>query len=225
MITPGRADLTGLFAPPAGVESFRQGEVLTFDPADGSNTVRVGGAVLVDLPLLNIGDTINLAAGDAVVLLKYRSSWAILGRIMVPGGTGVQSAAVDFKTLSASNTNFAVPNSIYAVLCTGSVVVPIWANQCSAVLVGMLGAINHTLATDLLNSYVEIRPGLAGSVPFISVVPNTFSSITPSLAATFSVTPGETLNPILLGATATATWTVDANNRASLSGTFIFRKA
>lgn len=225
MITPGRADLTSLFAPPAGSEPFRQGEVLTFDEADGSNTVRVGGAVLTNLPLLNIGDTVNLAAGDAVVLLKYQSSWAILGRIMVPGGSGVQSAALEFKTLSAAANNFTVPNGGFVARCSGSVIVPTWANQCSCVVVGMIGALNNTVSQDVLNALVQIRPGLFGSVPFMDVLANTFVSITPSVAATFTVTPGETLTPELQVSTSVATWAANANNRASLSGTFIFRKA
>lgn len=221
----GRDDITNLFHSKEEAEPYRQGEILTYNIATGENTVRVGLAVLTNLPLLNIGDTINLQGGDAVVLLKFRSSWAILGRVLVPGSSAVQSAAVEFKTMSASATNFTVPVSTPATRCTGSVIVPDWANQCSCVIVGMLGAFNPTGSSDILNAYIEIQPGLFGSVPYMNVVPGTFASVTPSIAATFNVTPGATLNPILLASTSGGTWAADANNRASMSGTFIFRKA
>lgn len=223
MITPGRADLTSLFAPPAGSEPFRQGEVLTYNPATGANTVRVGDAVLTNLPLLNIGDTINLQAGNAVILLKFRSSWAILGRVVTPGSSTVQSAAVEFATLSAYADNFPVTTT-WTDRATGTVPVPTWANQASFVVVGLLGALNSTAGSDILQGYVDVD-GNVGNVPYFDVDAGDFASLTPSLAQTMTVTGGSTITASLVAATSGSNWATDINNRAGLQGTFIFRKA
>lgn len=223
MTTPADADIASLFAPAESPEPFRQGVVLTFNPATGANTVQVGNAVLTNLPILVSGDTVNYVPGDVVILLKYRSSWALFGRIVVPGATELTAAAVSFATLSAYASNFQV-NTTYIARATGTVTVPSWANQASFVIVGLLGAINSTGATGIIQAYVDVD-GNAGNVPYMEAPATNAVSVTPAFAKTISVTGGATITARLMAATSVGTWAASASARAGLEGTFIFRKA
>lgn len=222
MTTPARADIASLFAAPENAESFRQGVVLTFNPATGANTVSVGGATLTNLPILVGGDTVNYAPGDVVILLKFRSSWAILGRIVVPGSQELTAAAVSFATLSAYASNFQV-NTTYIARATGTVTVPTWANEASFVVIGLLGAINSTAATGIIQAYVEVD-GNNGNVPYMEAPATNAVSVTPALAKTITVTGGATITARLMASTSVGTWAASASARAGLEGTFIFRK-
>lgn len=79
------ADLAGLFAdPPPGPAqpvAYRQGVIVSFDPATLANTVNVGGTVLTDLPILGVGEASLLIPGSVV-------------GIMVMGDTGAKSMAI-----------------------------------------------------------------------------------------------------------------------------------
>ena len=130
-----REDLTGLLLPQAGTEPYRQGVIVAFNPATGANQVRVGGATLVDLPILVGGDTVNFQHGDTVILLRYLSSWAILGRIVVPGNEALLSTAVDFFASRVRSDapgglglSFDITNT-YQTHSLISVPVPEWANS------------------------------------------------------------------------------------------------
>lgn len=175
MTTPSSADLTNLFQAPAGRESYRQGTILTFNPATGANTVQVGGAVLANLPILIGGDTVNLDAGDAVVLLRYASSWAILGRIVIPGNEALQSTAVDFYAASANADDPGAPGLNFAVttsFISGAIVTvdtPTWANSALIQAVGRHVVQNTTGASNMLRSIVDIN-GAGGGESF-DVIP------------------------------------------------------
>lgn len=69
-----------LAAAGGGELGFRQGTVVSWDPDTGENTIRVGGSDLADLPVLS-ASAITLAPGDVVGILRYRSSWMILGSV------------------------------------------------------------------------------------------------------------------------------------------------
>lgn len=82
-------DLAPLFFPPPSNEvGFRQGQVIAFDLSNGQNIIDVGGAQLVDVPLLNVTDSVSLAPGVIVGLLKWKSSWWIIGRVILPNSPG-----------------------------------------------------------------------------------------------------------------------------------------
>jgi hypothetical protein len=89
-------DLTPLFAaPPAGGVGYRQGIVRAWNPATAENTVDVDGALVDNLSILNTNnDALQLAAGDVVGILTTgaaASSWAILGRLTIPGTPAAES--------------------------------------------------------------------------------------------------------------------------------------
>lgn len=88
----------------------------------------VNGGLLTDLPLLNIGDTVNLAVGDVVVLMKMKSAWAIMGRIVVPGGAALNSSAsVSFADLKTTGI-IALTTSVVSYAPV-TLAVPAWANR------------------------------------------------------------------------------------------------
>lgn len=74
LLAPGRAPAVGI----------RQGAVISWDPVTLNNEIEVAEAILVDLPVLNVGNTNLIVPGDAVMILTYGSSWLVLGRVIVP---------------------------------------------------------------------------------------------------------------------------------------------
>jgi len=190
MTTPARADLTNLFAPPAGPEPFRQGEVLSFDPATGANTVSVGGAVLSDLPILNQGDTVNFVPGDAVILLKYRSSWAILGRIIAPGGEALSTVAVDFAGGGASATPapFTITGS-FATQGSATLTTPAWANSLLIFATSTVIASNTSGSTDSLRLITDIN-GSGGGESIHQCPDSNFRTVIAPVARELGATSG-----------------------------------
>jgi hypothetical protein len=96
-------DLSALFAP--GVQGLTQafavclGQVLTFDPNSGSNTVAVpGGGVVPNVPLLNYSPGAT-RQGDSVLLGRIGNGYVIIGSIITPGsnrfGSGVDAVFWD----------------------------------------------------------------------------------------------------------------------------------
>jgi len=81
-------DLTGLLLPPppgpAQPMSYRQGVVLSWNEITLQNTVRVGGSIMTDLPVLGVGEATTIRAGSVVGIMTVGSTWAILGRIVTP---------------------------------------------------------------------------------------------------------------------------------------------
>jgi hypothetical protein len=65
--------------------NFRQGSIVTWDPDTAENTVLVGETLLENLPILNTSEASLLQAGDVVGIMSSGSSWAIMGRLVIPG--------------------------------------------------------------------------------------------------------------------------------------------
>lgn len=82
---PRSDDLVPLLLQARKSLAMHQGTVLSWDSSTGTNTVEVGGTVLEDLPVLASTGTVLLAAGDVVGLLRYKSTYFVLGRIGVAG--------------------------------------------------------------------------------------------------------------------------------------------
>lgn len=181
MTTPARADLTNLFQAPTQPEAFRQGVILSFDPATGANTVNVGGAVLTNLPILVGGDTVNFAEDDVVVLLKYRSSWAILGRIVIPGNEALTAAAVDFYAGNNWHLDPLTIDTTFAMSSHLSIPVPAWAN--SALVYASSNAVfaNASGSTDTVLTETRLDGGSGGRADH--QVPDTFFQSVDSFVA------------------------------------------
>lgn len=196
-------DLTGLFTSDDRDTDtpFRQGTIVTFNTLTGANTINVAGAVLTNVPLLNIGDTINLLPGDVVVLMKMKSAWAILGRVIIPGGASINASAISFASAfgSASGTGTGNVTATHVVKTSTTIAVPAWANTVAitAALTGQ--AIQTNNVADFLNSTVEffIPSGgtVTGQANFAEANGlNLWASVSNTFSTTFSgITPGDTI--------------------------------
>lgn len=180
-----RDDLTGLLLPPAGTDPYRQGVIEAFDPATGANQVRVGGATLVDLPILVGGDTINFQPDDTVILLRYLSSWAILGRVVVPGNEALTAAAVDFYAGNDWKLTSSTIDTTFSETCQLVIPVPAWANA-ALVFASSDVTLTNPGASDVAFSETRLDGGGGGRVD--AGVPNTnFVSISSHVARRIGV--------------------------------------
>lgn len=79
-------DLTPLLAPTAPADlGLHQGVIQAWDNSTGTNTITVAGATLTDVPVLNTGSVVTLQAGQVVAVLRWKTSYFVLGRITAPG--------------------------------------------------------------------------------------------------------------------------------------------
>ncbi len=78
-------DLAPLLAAQGGsTVGIRQGTVIAWDPVSLANEISVGGASLINLPVLDQGSTALVTVGDSVIILTFNSSWLVLGRVVTP---------------------------------------------------------------------------------------------------------------------------------------------
>ena len=89
-------DLTSLFtaqpAQPAPTIRYRQGIILNWDPVTLENTVMVGGTLLTDLPVLGAAEAASYHEGTVVGLAVIESTWAIIGRFVIPNTADAEDA-------------------------------------------------------------------------------------------------------------------------------------
>ena len=85
---------------PAQPMMYRQGVVLTWDPTDASNTVQVDGTVFTNLPIFNTNEALQLVPGAVVGIVDIGTTWAILGRMTIPGTAEAASALSAISTHS-----------------------------------------------------------------------------------------------------------------------------
>jgi hypothetical protein len=69
----------------ASGDNWRQGVVVSWNPDDASNVVQVGGSLFENLPILNTSEASLLSTGDPVAVVGKGSSFAIIGRMVIPG--------------------------------------------------------------------------------------------------------------------------------------------
>jgi hypothetical protein len=107
----GTADLARYLVPQGESDlGFHQGVVVTWDSTTNENTILVGGVEIPDVPALSIGDSIMMSAGDVVGLLRFKSTYFVLGRITLPGVSnafGVKSDQLDLiETMAVPSSSF-----------------------------------------------------------------------------------------------------------------------
>lgn len=89
---------------PQNDTGYRQGVVVAWNQSTAENLVTVGGALLTNLPALNTSEATLLVPGDVVVCVRWGRSWAVLGRVIIPGTSESASALSALRTESASVT-------------------------------------------------------------------------------------------------------------------------
>jgi hypothetical protein len=165
----GTDDLAPILAQSAAPNvDFRQGTIIAWDSATGTNTVEVGGAMLTDLPALNLGSVTVLVPGDVVGLLKWKTTYFVLGRIQVPGAPDPNRASIDFDADSHGETNFTL-NATPTTKTSLSFTPPSWAGE-AAVMVGQVGlaqnngvVVQDTMAIQPFVNGVGLRGMLGGA--------------------------------------------------------------
>lgn len=128
-------DLVNLFNPGPGLPPFAQGQLVTFNPLTGQNTVNVNGSVYTNLPLLNVPDVVNMVAGSVVMLAQLGGSYAIMGRVVVPSSSQLNSSVILPIAAGGSHNNFAITTGATNVQ-TNTITAPAWANFVSFIAVG-----------------------------------------------------------------------------------------
>lgn len=124
-------DVSGLFFTPAGSappSAIILGTLVTFNPATGNNSVRVGTTILTDVPMLLTGAETGLAAGNNVQLARLGNTYCIQGRIATPGSGSFAAASTATVALSNVATNFAVSSAAETTIVSITIPVPTWAN-------------------------------------------------------------------------------------------------
>lgn len=220
-------DLTDLYIQDDPNSVFRQGVVVSYITGSGNNSILIGGntvadgAVLTNLPILNIGDTVNLVAGDVVIIMKYLDSWAIMGRVITPGGAALNTSAVDFQSYFAENPDFA-NSAAFATVLTQTVPVPAWANRAAVLSSANVFVASGTLAAHQMNVRQLIGgTALPGTVQGSDRA--TFLNAFHHASRAFTVTPGGTFD-IVLQTSGTTVAPFD-HVYANLNAIVLFRKA
>ncbi len=72
--------------------SYRQGVVVAWDQDTAENLILVGDTVLENLPCLNTSEASLLVPNDVVGILISGSTWAIIGRLIIPGSPEASSS-------------------------------------------------------------------------------------------------------------------------------------
>jgi hypothetical protein len=122
-------DLVPVLAPakPQGLGS-RQGVVVSWNQFTAENVVQVGGSLFEDLPCLNTSEASLLTAGDVVVVITLGSSWAVLGRLVIPGSpeavTSIQSITNRIHVQGDASSGTRSPGGGFGDLAGGTAVGP-----------------------------------------------------------------------------------------------------
>src|SRR5678815_4260590 len=77
---------------PALNVTYRQGTVLSWNSVTLENVVEVGGTPLTNVPVLGVAEADAFSPGDVVGLILAGSTWAIIGRLVIPGTTAATDA-------------------------------------------------------------------------------------------------------------------------------------
>ncbi|MFF5992576.1 hypothetical protein [Prauserella flavalba] len=94
---------------PAGGQNsdlgFHQGVITEWNSLTGENTLMVAGGVVSNIPVLSTADSVLLNVGDTVGLIRFKSTYFILGRIASPGGGAQLSTRQAFAGSEVSTTS------------------------------------------------------------------------------------------------------------------------
>lgn len=213
-------DLTSLFGRDDPESGFRQGTIISFNVLSGLGDVRVGGATLTDVPFLTQAGQVSYLPGDAVLLIRFRSSWAILGRYVSPGGIAAIGRYFELTGVYSTPTvsNYSLTTT-FVTQATMTIGVPPWAEVATVTASLMLLARNSTASTDFLQG--RILPPSGGATSWISAAVPTlqFGSLTVVGSHQMLVTPGGSL--VIGGQVSTSggSWAANVSNAAYLQAT------
>lgn len=221
---PASSNLAGIIAAASAGDpdlAFRQGVVVSWDASTGTNSVNVNGTLLQNLPALNLGEFVLLTEGDVVGLLRFKSTYFVLGRIIPPAQPDRSRFTVDYDSKSAGTTAWSLTTA-NASKVSLTFTPPSWAGEASLFVGLMVQAVNTTPNLD----FMQIQPFVNGDdLPGITAVAsgNSGSAFSTAVAST-TITP---TGPIVVEGHAwavNADWGSSAGNGANLSVQVLYRR-
>ena len=140
-------DLSDLFlarpSTPAQPMMYRTGVVKSWNPVDATNVVTVDGADFINLPILNGVESLLLAPDAVVGIVDIGTTWAILGRMTVPGTTDAASA---LNALTIGDATIATSESTTSPFATDLATVGPIVN----VIIGKSGRARVTMSCEMV---------------------------------------------------------------------------
>lgn len=161
-MTFSQDDLTPLVLPrQKEALGFHQGVIQAWNSETGQNTVNIAGAFVNDLPILNTGEAIVLKVGHVVAILRFRSTYFILGRITIPQDPQFAGASVAFGSAGAEGIGFGVTTTMMAIVGF-NMPVPSWADEAVVFVSGFCNMRNTRAVADYLTFEVGVEGGSGG---------------------------------------------------------------
>lgn len=201
---------------------FHQGQITYFNSGTGENEILIAGSVITNVPMLNIGDTVNLVSGDLVAVLRHRSTYFILGRIVLPLSEFFASSSVAFATRHTTPFGFAISTTEF-IAATATMTVPAWSERVLCWADIHCTGINSGPSTDLLYGAVWIDTH-NGSQSVVSVPAGLVGEVNASHSVTMVVTPGGSFDVTGRMETDNTTWTAGGFNQCMLTVSAIYRR-
>lgn len=201
---------------------FHQGTITAWDAQTGENTVQVAGSELQDLPMLSIGDTVDLAAGDTVGLLRVKSTMFIVGRIVLPGAGVLATSAIFPETGTVSASGYQVPTSETTVVTT-SLTTPEWSNAMTVFATLHATGRNDRGVIDFMFVRVRIN-GTSGAGQFgTAQSPNpSFTYVSASFSESSAIAGGTEFAISGLVNAQGGAWTANSLNQCDLTYSVIY---
>lgn len=217
------ADLAPLLGGEQSDVGFAQGTVVSWDEATGSNVVNVKGTNLVNLPALNIGEFAILQESDVVGLLRFKTSYFILGRIILPSGPDRNRASVDFGAAFGSESGFSVTTTATNRATATLTNIPDWVDEAIIMAGYYCQGWNTTAGAAYLSVSGQIDGNLGPTGQFLA--PAASSGASGSMIDTqILVNPGSTINVHTRVNSTGANWGTDASNFASTQVIALYRR-
>lgn len=216
-------NLASLFDPGQPGVRFRQGTIVSWNPATGENTVDVAGGTLTNVSVLNTGEAVALKAGHVVGLLGQGSAWFIIGRVTPPGDPNFAAASVAFGSAGAQVFGFALSTSMTVKAQSNELVVPSWADEAIVFVGGMMHAVNSTASKDATGMRVGCWGGDGGGV-VQTATPGDFASVAAVSRNQFTgLSGGEVLYITGEAFSVGAAWPVNPSNSLFIHAIAIYK--
>jgi hypothetical protein len=201
---------------------FHVGRVDFFAPDTGENVIIIRGGAVPNVPMLNIGDSINLQPGDNVVVLKWQTGYFILGRVVSPNTTGFASQGIELQAQTTHDASFALTTT-NTERCEQIFLNPPWANFCLLHAHATLMGANNSGGNDSMHVAVSSL-GTVISWSSIQEVPNGgLVTISSNYAVEFSVVPGFNFHISCWMHSDNNTWASSIFNQATLNASVIYQ--
>lgn len=203
---------------------FRQGTVEAWDEATGSNSVNVAGVSISDVPVLNLGEFTLLQPGDVVGLLRFKSTYFILGRIILPRAPDANRATLSFGSDTGRESGFSVTTLPAEGRGLVTIPAPSWADEALVLVTATGQAVNSRTEVDYLGIKVQVNGVDAMPGAFFGPAgQNEFAS--GSVVGSALVTDvGSTVNGRAIMWANGDTWAANASNGVNTTVTAFFRR-